>query len=60
MAVALFLREVVGAAGGKEVLVLLTGERQPDGFGPVSEARLEIWRRFRDIQKLPIGVERWP
>jgi hypothetical protein len=62
VAVALFLKEVVAAAsaGKPETLVLLTGEPAGDGFGPVSESRLEIWRRFRDIQKLPIGIERWP
>jgi hypothetical protein len=62
VAVALFLKEVVAAAsaGKPETLVLLTGEPTGDGFQPVSESRLEIWRRFRDIQKLPIGIERWP
>jgi hypothetical protein len=61
MAIGLFLKEVVSASGSKpEVLVLLTGEPTDEGFGPVDEARMEIWKRFRDIQGLSIGIERLP
>ena len=59
VAVALFLRELIAAGGGKpEVIVQLVGERKDGGFGPVDDARFEIWRRFRDIQRLRIGLER--
>ncbi|MHA3771995.1 DUF2868 domain-containing protein [Verrucomicrobiota bacterium sgz303538] len=59
VAVALFLRELITAGGGKpEVIVQLVGERKDGGFGPVDDARFEIWRRFRDIQRLRIGLER--
>lgn len=59
VAVALFLRELIKAADGKpEVIVHLVGERRDGGFGPVDDARFEIWRRFRDLQRLKIGLER--
>ena len=58
VAVALFLRDVVAAAGeGCEVIVLLCGDTA-GGALPVGEERHAVWQRFRDIQQLDIGVER--
>jgi hypothetical protein len=51
VAIALMLRAVAQAAApGAELLLLLTA---------ADEARLAIWRRFVQIQHLPIGVEAW-
>lgn len=51
VAIALLLRAVAQAAApGAELLLLLTS---------ADEARLAIWRRFVQIQRLPIGVEAW-
>lgn len=56
-AIALFLREIESAVGAQvEVLVLLAGA----GYTPADAARIAIWRRFRDLQRLRPGVESWP
>jgi hypothetical protein len=52
VAVALLLRAVAeSAAPGADLLLLLTA---------ADDARLAIWRRFVQIQRLPIGVEAMP
>ena len=58
VAVALFLREVIAAAGdGCEVIVLLCGGAG-DEETPVDDERYAIWQRFRAIHQLPLGIER--
>lgn len=49
VAIAGWLREL--AATGAPLLLVLAG---------ADDARLAIWRRFVQIQRLPIGVESWP
>jgi hypothetical protein len=52
VAVAQCLRAVIGAAGPDvETRVLLHG---------TDAERLQLWQRFVQIQRLPIGVEAWP
>ncbi len=61
VAIALFLREVEAAAGASaEVLVLLTGAPLAGGFAAVDDERFGIWQRFKNIQRLRVGIERWP
>jgi hypothetical protein len=58
VAVALFLREVIAAAGaGCEVIVLLCGDAGGEG-APVDDDRYAIWQRFRAIHQLRLGIER--
>ena len=58
VAVALFLRAVIAAAGeGCEVIVLLCGGAGDEGT-PVDDERYAIWQRFRAIHQLPLGIER--
>jgi len=58
IAVALFLRDVVAAAGDTcEVVLLLCGDDAGNAM-PVNEERHSIWQRFAAIQQLDIGVER--
>ena len=53
VAVALFLREVAGAApAGAEVVVLLVAA------GAVDDERFAVWQRFRSIQRLSLSIER--
>jgi len=61
LAIALFLRELEGASGARgEVLVLLTGTPAGEGrFDPVDDESFAIWERFRKIQRLRLGIERW-
>jgi Protein of unknown function (DUF2868) len=57
-AIALVLRKVVEAAGGKiEVLVLLAGNRESNSHEPAEE--FNTWRNFLAIHDLRLGLERW-
>ena len=60
-AIALVLRKVLEAAGGKiEVLVLLTGSRDSDLREPAGTTdQLRTWRNFLAIHDLRLGLERW-
>ncbi|WP_119157232.1 DUF2868 domain-containing protein [Caldimonas tepidiphila] len=61
VAVARFLRAVLGLAGDAEVRVLLVPEPQAAAEREGGdEARLAIWRRFGQIQHLALEIERLP
>ena len=55
VAVAQCLRAVVQAAGAGVETRLLLLATEPDA----SAERLQLWQRFLQIQRLPIGVETW-
>jgi hypothetical protein len=60
-AIALVLRKVLEAAGGKiEVLLLLAGCRGSDPGEPTANEQLKNWRNFLAIHDLHLGLERWP
>lgn len=55
------LQLLLEAAGGRpELIIVLLGRRDGDGFAPVPAERLKIWRDFRTIHQLKLGVEAWP
>jgi hypothetical protein len=59
-AIALVLRKVLEAAGGKiEVLVLLAESRNSALDEPVSTEQFAAWRNFFAIHDLPLGLEKW-
>jgi len=58
-AIALFLQKIVAASGGTEVIVLLFGHREGDGFAPVSDEEFAHWRNFNAIHGLHLGLEKW-
>jgi hypothetical protein len=59
-AIALVLRKVLEAAGGKiEVLVLLAGSSDSDTREPAANEELKVWRNFLAIHDLHLGLEKW-
>ncbi|HEY5704461.1 MAG TPA: DUF2868 domain-containing protein [Terrimicrobiaceae bacterium] len=59
-AIALVLRKVMEAAGGKiEVLVLLVGSRESDPRESAAAEEFNTWRNFLAIHDLHLGLERW-
>jgi hypothetical protein len=59
-AIALVLRKVLEAAGGKiEVLVLLAGSPESDLREPAANEELKNWRNFLAIHDLHLGLEKW-
>ena len=59
-AIALFLRKVAERAGPKtEVLVLLVGRKEADGFANVGDEEAAHWHNFAAIYGLRLGIEKW-
>jgi hypothetical protein len=58
--IAFFVDKVANAAGTKpELLLLLVGRKQENGFSPVDEQNFTYWRNFVAINRLKVSLERW-
>ena len=59
-AIALFLQKIAETAGSKtEVVLLLAGRSNGDGFGRVEDAEFTHWRNFQAIHGLRLTLEKW-
>lgn len=58
-AIALFLAKIAKVVAKSELILLLVGQKETNGFASVDTENLKFWQNFVAINKLHVSIETW-